>query len=309
MATPLRRRPLGLDGEESTLVCSRGDQPTGSVTRLLCLSRVGSAVVDRSLERQPTPTTALGRDDERVTAHVDAVQHSTAITTKTNGTGRRRRLEGRRRAFQQASAVAASQRAANQRSSRVFGSAPGAQASAMRRMPKPTSRTLTTSQVKRTMPRVIEGEPNGVLGRLPLVRLGRTQRRPIVAWPRARTRQPSAAIANSTFINLTPSHLSLRLVCSRRWRTTCRCPGVTAAHTACAIEAPVALDQDFSSAPGEPATRSARSRMLHRTQPTRSAPEQADAGVPNHGWRFIHRERPPGWLRVLYIHACTYATL
>src|SRR4029453_13761991 len=48
----------------------------------------------------------LGRCDERVKAHVDAVQQVTAITTKTNGTGSRRRLEGRRRAFQQASAVA-----------------------------------------------------------------------------------------------------------------------------------------------------------------------------------------------------------
>jgi hypothetical protein len=142
----------------------------------------------------------LARDDEHIKAHVDAVQHITAITTKTNGTGNRRRLEGRRRAFQQASAVAASQSAANQRSSRVLGSASGAQASATNRTPKPTSRTLTTCQVKRTMPSVIEGEPNGVLGRCPFVRLGRTQRRPTVIWPRARTKQPSPAIANSTFI-------------------------------------------------------------------------------------------------------------
>src|SRR5215203_2865372 len=45
--------------------------------------------------------------------------------------------------------------------------------------------------------------------------------------------------------------------------------------------------------------------MLHRTQPTRSAPEQADAGVPNHGWRFLHRERPPRWLHGT-IHTCVY---
>src|SRR5215213_4470669 len=120
MATPLAGGPLAWTARSLPWSAPVGNQPTGSVTRLLCLSRVGSAVVDRSLECQPTPTTALGRDDERVTAHVDAVQHSTAIATKTNGTGRRRRLEGRRRAFQQASAVAASQRAATQRSSRVF---------------------------------------------------------------------------------------------------------------------------------------------------------------------------------------------
>jgi hypothetical protein len=49
--------------------------------------------------------------------------------------------------------------------------------------------------------------------------------------------------------------------------------------------------------------------MLRRTQPRRSAPKQADAGVPIHGWRFIHRERPPCWPMVVYIHACTYVTL
>jgi hypothetical protein len=46
-----------------------------------------------------------------VKAHVDAVQHIAAITRKTNGTGTRRRLRGRRRAGQAASAVAASQNA------------------------------------------------------------------------------------------------------------------------------------------------------------------------------------------------------
>ncbi len=114
-----------------------------------------------------TSACVLGRCDERVKAHVDAVQHSTAITTRTNGTGKRRRLRGRRRASQPAVAVAASQNAADQRSSRVFGSASGAQASAMKRMPKATSTTLTTCHVKRTMPSVIEGGPNGVLGRRP----------------------------------------------------------------------------------------------------------------------------------------------
>jgi hypothetical protein len=35
MATPFGRRPLGLDGEESTLACSRGDQPSGRAGFLL----------------------------------------------------------------------------------------------------------------------------------------------------------------------------------------------------------------------------------------------------------------------------------
>jgi hypothetical protein len=157
--------------------------------------RFGAGEARRSCPRSDR---AQRRGAERAGDEADI----TAITTKTNGTGKRRRLRGRRRAFQQASAVAASQNAATQRSSRVLGSAPGAQVSAMKRMPKPRSRTLTTCQVKRTMPSVIAGGPNGVLGRLPLVRLGRTQRRPIVVWPNARAKQPSPAIANSRFIHL-----------------------------------------------------------------------------------------------------------
>src|SRR5215467_3072037 len=110
--------------------------------------------------------------------HADAAQHMTAITMKINGTGRRSRLDGRRRAFQMAIAVAASQNAANQRSTSVMGLASAAQASNMRRPVKASSTTVTMCQVKRTMPAVIEDGPNGVPGKRPLERLGRTHRSP-----------------------------------------------------------------------------------------------------------------------------------
>src|SRR5215472_12127284 len=119
---------------------------------------------------------------------------------KRNGTGRRRRLRGRRRAFQKAVMVAASQNAANQCSNSVLGLASAAQASVINRQLKARSTTVTMCHVKRTMPRVIEAGPNGVLGRLPLVRLGRTQRRPTAARPSARAAQLTAAIASSTHI-------------------------------------------------------------------------------------------------------------
>src|SRR5215204_214372 len=60
MATPSRRRPLGLDGEESTLVCSSGesaDRPR--VEAAMSVKGRECRCGPESGNGQPTPTTAL----------------------------------------------------------------------------------------------------------------------------------------------------------------------------------------------------------------------------------------------------------
>jgi hypothetical protein len=68
----------------------------------------------------------------------------------------------------------------------AVGSSSRARPSAMNRMPKPTSGTPMRCQVRRAMPSVIEGGTKRCARQTSLVRLGRTQRRPIVVWPNAR---------------------------------------------------------------------------------------------------------------------------
>src|SRR5437660_5551983 len=85
----------------------------------------------------------------------------------------------------------------------------------MRRVAKATSTTVTMCHVKRTMPRVNDGGPNGVLGMCSRVRLGRTQR-PTSQCPSARAAQLTAAIVSSTFI---PSSLTRWETYAPVWRT------------------------------------------------------------------------------------------
>src|SRR5918996_670567 len=150
--------------------------------------------------RQPHVAIPSQRD---ASTHVDALQQRTAITTQSNGTGRRRRLRRlRRRRLEThiAIAVAASHIAANQRSRTVSGSAAAAQARVIRTPPEPRAKMVTMYHVTRTIATVIDGRPNGVPGRCSSVMLGRTQTRPIVVWPTARATDINPAIANPTSI-------------------------------------------------------------------------------------------------------------
>jgi hypothetical protein len=135
----------------------------------------------RSWIRQGSAACACWALSPLLADHADAFRLITAMTTKSNVTGGRSRLANRRRAFQIASAVAASQNAPNQRSNKVFASPSEAQASAKNRTLKATFITVTMCHVNRTIPNVIDRDPIGVAGRELFERLGSTQRSPMVA--------------------------------------------------------------------------------------------------------------------------------